>query len=166
VIGNDADMSKTRPERGAPVKEHPPLAIRLLLAAIGVGVLVRPAVLIWAEHVNSRFAEEPMYTVFYLTLWLPLVLVPISVAAAMVAGSWQRPEKAVLVSLVPTLILQMWIAPSGFGCAAVAGIPEACGLDRMSFVQEIAIVFVSLLVVAMLIWLGRRQGRGNVNRER
>lgn len=86
-------------ESGPAVEGHPTLAVRLALAAIAVGVLVRPAVLLWAEHVNSRFAEEPMYTVFQLSLALPVALVPISIAAAMVAHSWQLPEKAVLVSM-------------------------------------------------------------------
>lgn len=85
-------MSKTVSASRVPVAAHPALGVRLILGAIAFGVLARPALLLWAEHVDGRFAEEPMGTVSQLSLVFPVVLVPISVVAALIAHSWQLSE--------------------------------------------------------------------------
>jgi hypothetical protein len=130
----------------------------LLLALIVVCAVIRPAFVIYTQHMNPDFAEQPFATLLEIGVVAPCVIVPGAMLILIVGETWKAIGKVVLMLLPVGWLLPLFVVPMSLGCSDVGGLSEPCGVSVVSTAREIVALAIAACVSALAVFLHRRGG--------
>ena len=123
------------------------------LGLIAVCALIRPGFVLHTQHVDERYAEEPLSTLLLLGAIVPLVIVPAAILALLVMRIWTRAEMFALALLLVGWLVPLVVASLSFGCSDVGGVAEPCGVTEVSTPRQIVVLACAAAVVSIAAWL-------------